>query len=513
MLIRPIFPVLFVLSFFSLTLANTHFVDGSSTGSDTYAGTSAAPWKTLQHAADNVGPGDTVIVKPGTYAGFVMGWDNPENGTASAPIVFLAQTGAIINSRNNKTADGIDLEGASYIVLDGFIVKNAGTITRAGIRAVTDTGAVIRDNSIDSCGTWGILTGFAENVLIENNVCSRAVVQHGIYFSNSADHPVIRGNRVFSNNANGIHMNGDVSQGGDGVISNALVENNIIYDNGRAGGSGINCDGVKNSRFQNNLLYNNHASGISLYQTDASEGSTFDTVVNNTIIEAADARWCVNIQNTPTGIILYNNILYNYHSWHGSIDVGGGSTVGLTSDYNIVMDRLTPDDNTVLTLAQWRSQTGQDMHSIVAAPAQLFVNPDSGNYHLLDTCVAVDKGTSQFAPSRDIEGTARPQGKGFDIGAYEAGNGAGVLYSGNGVRLNEKPVVRFDTKRHLVTFAGMDGENISAVAIYSVAGKCLVNNSTAGVRMMTWRPCAPGTYVAVVNIGRASAKATFVVDK
>jgi parallel beta-helix repeat protein len=244
--------------------ARTRYVDAAA-GLDTYTGTSLSPWKTLQHAADNALAGDTVVVKPGTYAGFEMGWDNPENGTAAAPIVFLAQPGALINSRNAKTADGIDLEGASYIVLDGFTVKNTtGTITRAGIRAVVDTGVAMRNNTIDSCGTWGIITGFSQNIVIQNNTCSRAVVQHGIYFSNSADNPVIRGNTVFSNNANGIHMNGDVSQGGDGIISNALVEDNIIYDNGRAGGSGINCDGVKNSRIQNNLLYNNHASGISL---------------------------------------------------------------------------------------------------------------------------------------------------------------------------------------------------------------------------------------------------------
>ena len=72
-------------------------------------------------------------------------------------------------------------------------------------------------------------------------------------------------------------MNGDLSQGGDGVISGAVVEGNVIYDNGRAGGSGINGDGVQSSRIANNLLYDNHASGISLYRIDggaAARGTT-----------------------------------------------------------------------------------------------------------------------------------------------------------------------------------------------------------------------------------------------
>ena len=46
-------------------------------------------------------------------------------------------------------------------------------------------------------------------------------------------------------------------------VLNALVEDNIIYNNGTGGGSGINCDGVDDSIFRNNLLYANVASGIS----------------------------------------------------------------------------------------------------------------------------------------------------------------------------------------------------------------------------------------------------------
>lgn len=296
---RDLFKTLF--GYFFMIVANssavTHYVAPPPTGNDSYNGSSTAPWTTLQHAADNVAAGDTVIVRAGTYIGFQMGWDQPENGTAQKMIVFKADPNVIINDKNSKTADGIDLEGANYICIDGFTVKNTkGTISRAGIRAVTDTGVIIRNNVVDSCGTWGIFTGFSENILIENNSTSRSVLQHGIYFSNSADNPVIRGNKSFSNYGCGIHMNGDVSQGGDGIISNALVEDNIIWDNGEGGGgSGINCDGVQNSRFQNNLLYNNHASGISLYQGDAAEPAKSNIVVNNTIIEASDARWCLNI--------------------------------------------------------------------------------------------------------------------------------------------------------------------------------------------------------------------------
>jgi hypothetical protein len=398
--------------------ASTYYV--SPTGNDLADGSSATPWKTLQHAADNVGPGDAVMVRAGTYVGFVLGWDFPQNGTPTQPILFQAEPGAIINSRNNKTADGINLEGASYIQIVGFTIQNNGSITRAGIRSVTNTNAVIRGNSVDGMGTWGIFTGFSENVLIEDNETSHSVSQHGIYVSNSADNPIIRGNHSWGNNSCGIHMNGDVSQGGDGIISGALVERNIIHDNGRSGGSGINCDGVQGSVIQNNLLNNNHASGISLYVIDGADGSKNNLVVNNTIIEAADARWAVNIQDGSTGNTVLNNILFNNHPWHGSISISANSLPGFSSDHNIVEGRFTTDDgNSVLTLSQWQSQTGQDGNSIIAGQASVFRNVVANDYHLSATSPAIDNGVPVTDVTTDIEGDPRPQGSGWDIGAYE----------------------------------------------------------------------------------------------
>ena len=109
------------------------------------------------------------------------------------------------------------------------------------------------------------------------------------------------------------------STSADDIISGALVENIVIYDNSRAGGSGINADGVQNSVFRNNLIYGNHASGMSLYRIDGGGGSSGNLVANNTIVGAADSRWALNINSGSTGNTVVNNILYTYHSFRGSI--------------------------------------------------------------------------------------------------------------------------------------------------------------------------------------------------
>jgi parallel beta-helix repeat protein len=408
---------------------STYYV--SSGGQNTYAGSDLLPWKTLQYAVDQISAGDTVIVKSGNYDGFVLGWDAELNGNPGDPIVFMAQPGTTIVSNNSHTADGINLEGSSYIVIEGFTITNSGgLITRAGIRSVGNTGVVIRNNTIIGMGTWGIFSGFSENILIENNSCSQSIAEHGIYFSNSADNPVIRNNVSFNNHGCGIHMNGDASMEGDGIISNALIEGNIIYNNGSAGGSGINCDGVQNSIFRNNLLYNNHAGGITFYQIDAAEPARNNLVVNNTIYMASDGRWSVNIANGSSNCRVFNNILFTQHSYRGGLSCDSESLSGLQSDYNICINKFTIDDgDNILSLEDWQNLTGQDQHSAVAEPNSIFQNAAENNYHLISGCLAVNKGISENAPSVDIEGHHRPFDTGIDIGAYEFVGSSGITES------------------------------------------------------------------------------------
>ncbi|HKE46941.1 MAG TPA: right-handed parallel beta-helix repeat-containing protein [Rhodanobacteraceae bacterium] len=398
--------------------ATTYYV--ATTGNDGNPGTSSRPWRTIQHAADRVAPGDTIRVRAGNYAGANF----ETSGTASRPIVLQAYPGEtpVINADNPVTPDGINLEGASYMTVKGFTVNGR---TRAGIRAVTCNHVTIRDNRMDRNGYWGILTGFCDDLLIEHNVASRSVHQHGIYVSNSGDRPVIRRNFVYGNSQAGIHMNGDASEGGDGIISNAIVEMNIVHGNGAAGGSGINCDGVQDSTFRNNLLYDEHASGISLYQIDGGGPSSGNRLLNNTVIVASNGRWALNIQDGARNTTLDNNILYNLGSSRGVLDISPDSLPGLASDYNAVMNRFTTDGgDSILTLAQWRQQTGLDAHSFFATPAQLFLDASHNDYRLSPTSPAIDHGTTLADVPTDLLGVTRPQGAAYDVGAYEyAGNG------------------------------------------------------------------------------------------
>ena len=397
----------------------------ATTGNDTTGtGSQASPFATIQHAANLTQPGDTVMVEPGDYGGFVLGWDYPQGGTAAAPITYQAEPGATIDSRDNKTADGIDLEpGDSYVNIYGFTVINGdGSITRSGIRVDGSDYNNILDNTCTGCGEWGIFTSFADYTLIQDNICSDSINQQGIYVSNSADHPTIIDNTCFGNALAGIHLNGDISQGGDGLVTFATIEDNVLYDNGADGASAINGDGLTSSVIENNLIYGNHSSGISLFQEDAAAGATNNLIANNTIIMASNARWAININSGSTGNVLFDNIIMNHDPSTGAIDITSDSLAGFESDYNVVTGEFALNDNP-LTPAQWTADTGQDSHSIVALPSQLFANMATGDFHLKAGAAAIDAGVPTFdslpAPSVDFDGNTRLNAVGWDAGAYQ----------------------------------------------------------------------------------------------
>src|SRR4051812_40511865 len=202
-------------------LATTYYV--SPSGSDTNPGTSGAPFQTLQKAANSVVAGDTVTARAGTYtSGLVFGWDAPTAGTSAAPITFQADPAAaagsvIIAGRGtNKTADGIDLEdGCHWIIIKGFSITNtAGTITRDGIRVSGSNNVSVINNSIDHCGTFGIFSSFTTNFLVQGNTVTHTIggsstTGHGVYISNSAVSPIVRGNTIANNPNQGLQFNGD----------------------------------------------------------------------------------------------------------------------------------------------------------------------------------------------------------------------------------------------------------------------------------------------------------------
>jgi parallel beta-helix repeat protein len=363
--------------------AATFFV--AQNGNNSNPGTQSQPWATLEFAADQVGPGDVVLVENGTYAGFQMF----TNGTASNPITFRANGNNVVLDRPGSGSDIINIEGADAIIIDGFIVRNA---PRVGIRAVECSDVIIQNNDIQFSSLDAILTGYAVRVQILNNICGDSSREHGIYVSNShgsGDNPIVRGNVSYGNGRSGIQMNGDCFAGGDGDIDNPIIENNIIFGNNA---KGISLISAVNYRVANNVIYKNNAGAAGIHCTDepGCGNPSSGVIVNNTVHETNIA--CLRITDNSVDNVVFNNIFIG-----GVFDEVGSSQIDGSS--NITSGSLS----------------------------SLFVNANQDNYHHAAGSPAIDAGRGSFQsespPTTDMEGSSRPQGGGFDAGAFEFGSG------------------------------------------------------------------------------------------
>ena len=406
----------------------------SPSGTQNSSCSSAQPCRQIRSALALVNPGDTVLVANGNYLGFTM---RSTSGTASQPITIQAAgNNAVIlpttDRPNFENRDNIFITFSNYVVIDGLNTFNA---PRSGMRVDTSHNVTVRNGTFGDNYKWGIFTNHCNNILLEGNTTYGSEDEHGIYFSNSADNPTIRYNRIFDNNANGIHMNGDLSAGGasgvagDGVISGARIEGNIIYNNGTGGGGGINMDGVQSSVITNNMLYQNHASGIIAYRIDGGQGPRNLTIAYNTVDMASDGRYALQVSQTTGPIAIHNNILGTRSTRRGGLAYGTTVDVpNVTSSHNIFVGNpiVAFNDWSILkSLSQWQAENPQnEAGSFESSNSALFVNPDAAalaqrDYHLKAGAPALNKGIAVTGISIDIDKQSR--GAPSDIGADESG--------------------------------------------------------------------------------------------
>lgn len=456
----------------------------SATGSDGNSGSAASPFRQIRRALMSAVPGDTILVGDGGYLGFDLA--GKIGGASSVLTIRALGQGANVlpTSDRSDNRDTIHVSSSAWVVIEGLRAFNGN---RASVRVNASHHVTIRNGVFGDNATWGIFTNHSDDLLLEGNVCFGSVAEHGIYVSNSGDRPVVRGNRSYGNRGAGIQLNADASQGGDGLITGAVIENNILSGNGAGGGGAINLDGVQDSIVRNNLLYDNHASGITNFQIDGAAGPRGMRILNNTIDQAADGRWAVLISETTGVNVVRNNILYNRHSFRGGLLFGDAADAAATdSDYN-VMDWISTDNGASrISLAQWKT-LGHDANSLSATLASLFVSPASADYHLSPGSPARDRGVALVDVPQDLEGRARPAGIAFDIGCYEFFAATGTSF------FTVAPCRIADTRNPAGPFGG-PALAANTERSFTAAGRCGISATAAAlsINVTVTQPSAAG---------------------
>lgn len=379
---------------------------------------------TLQEAADAAVPGDTILVFEGSYEGFQI----DGSGDAGSPIVYQA-VGDVAITSPAPTGDGIRIQNASHVRVIGFRVADVPQRCIAARGATPDAPMVdvwVVGNDCRRAGVEGLYLSELSDSHVELNVIvdsgqSGSTRSHGIYLANAgSDGTTLCGNDISGagpDESNGIHVNGDLSVGGDGIVSGLLVEANVIHGNAQ---NGLNLDGVQASVFRNNLVYGNGRNALRAYAIDGAEGPLDLVVVANTLLTPAGGGWPLKLSEDLGGHVVFDNVLLTEDPDLGSISLD--ASPGFQSAANAVVDRFSADgEASYLTLAEWQA-LGFDAGSLVTSGAALFVAPGT-DFHLLAGAPATDAGLATFAgvsaPALDLEGAARPAGAGWDMGCYE----------------------------------------------------------------------------------------------
>jgi len=147
-------------------------------GSDSAAGTQAAPYATIGKALSMISGGGAVIVKDGTYTVGANGWLNDRgapgsipSGTAGAYTIIKAQNrfGArLVQNSANYYGSVVQLEHAQFVWLDGFVIEKGSN----GAEYAVELG---RNNRLTRCvivqkrsDNYGGAVAYGSNNVIED---------------------------------------------------------------------------------------------------------------------------------------------------------------------------------------------------------------------------------------------------------------------------------------------------------------------------------------------------------
>ena len=308
-------------------------------GSNSNPGSLAAPFATLQKAHDVANPGDTIYMRGGTYVLSDSAVQIQRSGSSTNRITVANYPGEspILDGAAITTSyrSAIQFSNASWWHFVGLEIKNAAAmgiyLTGSSNNNIIEDCEIHHNTRIQASGAGIQISSPAGGNLILNNDLHHngkygTSGGDGIGNSSTSTGNVIRGNRVWRNNDDGIDLWGS---------QQALVENNWSWENGKkddlspSGGNGTGFklgggttpDGLHTIR--NNLAWRNHANGF-----DDNGASLAMNVFNNTSWDNGGRNFSFY---THVAFVLKNNLSYP-STW---INITAAEVVQLNNSWNL----------------------------------------------------------------------------------------------------------------------------------------------------------------------------------
>ena len=425
-----IFSILLILVLTSYAFAATYYVDAScgsnGNGTQPVCGTNG-PWETLAEAAAGVPSGSNHIISvaPGTYFGFTDSRSGPGSTAEvdSSYRIWKANGTVTITSKVTINGDWVKFDGFHMTTNDRdsaiWNFKESGTLrgtancwfTNLTIDKVQSAGEIFGTNNLIT--NWDV-TDFWED-------CWR-VFGTGHTFRGNYVHNFIRPSSAHS----------DIWQTFDATYNpaaqNITIERNHVFMGSDASGELARENGGSLHLFMWEDSTSRHASGL---------------VIRNNIFESLGGF--NSALGRPDGLRVHNNLFRNdddkVHSYSGPGVIVAKSTGGC--DDVVIRNNMFIDGDQGVEYGSgctnkvnsnnlfWRSDGGSisnvnysgtgdkvNVNPLFTSYSRPVYNVTSG-YKLQSGSPVIDAGTTISSVKNDYDGISRPQGEGYDLGAYE----------------------------------------------------------------------------------------------
>jgi len=426
----------------SVPTTDTYYV--ASTGSDSNPGTLVQPWLTIQHAIDTATTaGDTVNIMAGNYTTPPLVLDH-SGSSGGGYITFQNYNGATVNIAVTSFGYvGLSVYRVNYIKIIGLRIS-APTVIYYGVDFNSSNYCFIQNCYITNTKSSGIYSEGSTYITIDGcevtytntnpveEMISIVQTAHfeiknckvhdpgsaarcGIDMKQGCSYGSVHDNEVY--NLFGLYPTG-IYIDSRGITSNIDIYNNKVHDIPQGCGIEIgdeNGNGsIADMNIYNNIVYKCYLSGFELAQRGT---ETFTNIyfINNTLYQNSNSLGYpeIYINTKPaytTNCIIRNNIIYSTINQSNPIfDANNSYADGkLLIDHNLFY-------NSGGSFAI-NSQNIYGNNYIMGNP--LFTSAIT-DFTIQTGSPAKNAGSATLAPSIDYIRTSRPQGAGYDIGAYE----------------------------------------------------------------------------------------------
>ena len=311
------------------------------------------------------------------------------------------------------------------------------------INITTNAVARVNSNTDDTVTLDGAMSGGSRSTIVNGDEWNIAYYQCAVGFMGSGTGHEIRYNymhhlgvcasiswttgAVFANNYcrynhfNGEHHNPMFVHLGS---TNATIENNIFED-----GTGTTCIGTPGSGTATNTIIRNN---VFRESDDNPENQASGGFAGEGIIGSWSGQSVV-------GIKIYNNTFYNFHRSsamvdYDEVDAASGVEIknnlwycdkGASCKSAIYRTKVGVELTTQNNAFYGNSKNANETDPVTLAATNPFTNSAGGDFSLKSCSggdCAIDTGvdlSASWPSALDYIGTSRPQGAGWDIGAYE----------------------------------------------------------------------------------------------